>query len=472
MRSGKGSCPVLFLEGACTVSDAIRSDVGVIGLDVIGRNVALHLVEHEFEVTAMDWGRPKTSAIQEQATGTRVLVAGSVSELMASLRQPRTILIFSSEDVPLDFVLDRLLPQLDRGDLLMDAGESFFKDTTRHDSQLAELGIQFMGIGLAGGEQGARDGAIVVAGGRPEVRQRVRPLLEALAATVRGEPCVSYLETAAAAHFVKMVHSGVECALLQSLAETYELLERTLPVADMELDDSSGAWHIRVLNGYLMEIYGRGVEPAAQQEQRQLLEQKLESARNDALGRRAAESALELKVPAPTIEAATGTERVVESERRQALLATPFRQPVGSFGDDPVSVLEELLAAFEAGMMISYAQAIDLLAAASEHFGFQFQLHEITRAWRGCTRLRTALLDDITTALQTTPDLPGLLADDDLSEKVMARQENLRRAVWRVREVDTPIPALLASLDYLDSTRTAWMPANLIQVPSRHQPRR
>jgi 6-phosphogluconate dehydrogenase len=446
------------------VSDAIQSDVGIIGLDVMGRNVALHLADHHFNVTAMDMGRPRTSPLQEQATGKGVRVAGNVSELLANLRQPRTILIFSGGEAPMNFVLDQLLPELEDGDMLMDAGDSFFEDTARHGSQLAERGIQFLGIGLAGGAQGAREGAVVVAGGGCEARRRARPLLEAMATTLRGEPCVSYVETAAAAHFVKMVHDGVECALLQSLAETFDLLARTLPMSDEEMHNVLGAWHIGVLNGYLMEISGRAAEPTDPQQPRRLLEHKLESAKNEALGRRAAQSAGELKVLAPTIEAAAGTERVTATERKQALLAAPFRQPMGRFSDDPDSVLDELHSAFEAGMLITYAQAMALLAAASERFGFQYRLHEIARAWRGCTRLRAALLDDITTALQTTPDLPGLLSDDDLSERVMARQENLRHAVWRAHELDTPVPALLASLDYLDSHRAAWLPVNLIQV--------
>jgi 6-phosphogluconate dehydrogenase len=445
----------------------MQSDVGVIGLDVIGRNVVLHLAEHQFRVTTMNWGTPATHAPAEQMTGTGIRVAANLAELVASLRQPRTILIFSGGDAPLDFVLDRLLPDLEHGDLLMDGGDSFFKDTATHGLQLAERNIQFLGIGLAGGEHGARQGAIVMAGGGCEARKRTRPLLEALAATHRGEPCVSYFETAAAAHFVKMIHAGVEQALLQSLAEAFDLLKGALLLTDEELHDALGAWHIGVLNRYLTEISGRVVEPADQQTPRLMLAQILESSRHDVLGRRIAQSAWELGVPAPTIEAAAGTRRVAGTDWEQALLAAPFRQPVGRVGDDPESVLEELHGAFQAAMMITYAQATDMLAAASERFGFQFRLHEITRAWRGRTRLRTALLDDITTALQTTPDLPGLLSDDDLSERVMACQENLRHAVWRAHELEAPAPALLASLDYLDSNRAAWLPVNLIQVPRR-----
>ena len=449
------------------VSVATQSDVGILGLDIIGRNAALHLAERDFKVAACDRGRRKTRSLREQTIGPKVRVAASVSELMVKVRRPRTILICGGAEAPMNLVLDQLLPELEQGDLLMDAGDSYFKDTANHNGRLAERGIQFMGLGLAGGEKGARHGAVVMAGGGREARDRTRPLLETLAATVRGEPCVSYLETAAAAHFVKMCHAGVEYALLQLLAETFDLLQRALLLTDEELHDPSGAWHLGVLNGYLMEISGRVFEPVDKQTPRLLLQERLESARTDRLGKWLAQSAWELEVPIPTIEAAVGTQRVPAAERRLALLAAPFRQPVGRFGDDAHSVLDELHGALHAAMMITYAQAMALLIAASQHLGFQFNLHEISRAWRGCAHLRTSLLDDITTALQATPDLPGLLSDDDLSEAVMARQENLRHAVWRAHELDAVVPAFLASLDYLDASREAWLPVNLIQVPPR-----
>jgi 6-phosphogluconate dehydrogenase len=264
-----------------------------------------------------------------------------------------------------------------------------------------------------------------------------------------------------------LCHAGVEYALLQLLSETFALLQRTLLLTDEELHDASRAWHLGVLNSHLMEISGQVFEPEDRQTPRLVLEQCLESVRNDPLGKWVAQSARELEVQIPTIEVAVGTQRVAAAERQQSLVATPFRQPVGSFGDDTRSVLDEMHGALQAAMMITYAQGMALLSAASRHLGFRFNLHEISRAWRGGTRLRTALLDDITIALQATPGLPGLLCDDDLSQGVMARQEKLRHAVWRAHELDAVVPALLASLDYLDASREAWLPVNLIQVQPR-----
>jgi 6-phosphogluconate dehydrogenase len=345
---------------------------------------------------------------------------------------------------------------------VVDATDSCFKDTAIHASLMAERGIQFMGLGLAGGENAARHGAIVVAGGPSEARLRTRPMLEFLAANVRGEPCVVYLETAAAAHLVKLCHAGVEYALLQLLSETFDLARRALLLSHRGLRDSSFAWHLRVFNGYLSEVSGQAYEAAERKSPRRFLEQRRESARNDPKGNWITQCASEWGVNIPTLEAAMGAQPDSATARRQALLAAPFRQPRGRFDDDPESVLNELHCGLRAAMLITYAQGLALLRAASRNLGFQFHPHEITRAWRGCTRLRTSLLDAMTTAFQATPNLPSLLADADFSEQVMARQENLRHAVWRAHQLDVNVPALLASLDYLDGNRVAWVPVNLI----------
>jgi len=427
-------------------SEEIQCDVGIIGSDSVGRNVVLHLNDHQFQVAAMGWGQSITNTLE----GANVQIATDVSEFMTSLRQPRTVLFFGAGDASFDVVLGRLLPQLAEGDIVINAEASPFKDTARHSGLLRERGIHFLGLGLAGGAEVMRHGGVVMAGGGSEAIQRARPLLEALAVTVRDEPCVIYLETATAAHFVKIMHAAVELTISQLLNEVFDLLQRSLLLTDEELHDSSGGWHIGLLNGYLAEVSNG------------------EFSRTETLARRAAETAWELGASIPTIEAAAQMQRVEAAEQRESLQTAPFRQPMGRFGDDPESVLEEVHQAFQAAVIIAYAQAMTLLDAASKTHGFQFSLHEISRAWKGCTRFRATLLDEITAVLQMTPDLPCLLSDDDLAERVMAFQENLRHAVWRAHELDLDVPALLASLDYLDSHKAAWLPTNLIQVPRQH----
>ena len=443
--------------------DSTKSEVGVIGLDAAGAGVARNLADHQFKVAACDWGPRQRAA----SPAPPVRLAANARELIANLRQPRTILISSLAGQSADSVIEELLPGLEEGDLLMDAGNSYFKDTARHRRRLTDRGIQFMGVGLAGGQEGPGQGAIVMAGGGSEARERTRPLLEAIAAKVGGKPCVSSLETVAAAHFAKMVHGGIEHALLELLSETFDLMQRALRLSDEEMRQTPGVWQADALIGYLMEIGGRVFEPADDRTARPLLEHKLEAARQDAQGEWMARSALELEVSIPTIDVAVGTLAIGARDRQRAFVATPSRQPAGRCGDDAPSVLEELHGALQAAMIVTYSQGLALLAAASAHHGFHYKLDDLCRAWRGCAPLRAALLEDIAAALETTPDLPDLLSDEDLSEKLMARQECLRRAVWRAHKLDTLAQAMLVSLDYLDSNRRAWLPFNLIQVPPR-----
>ena len=263
-------------------SDSTHCEIGVIGLDAAGCGVALNLAHHGFQVAACEWEPRPALAPFATAAGPAVRLAAGPRELIAGLRQPRTILTFSG--APAQSAIEEPLPGLKSGDLLMDAGNSHFKDTARRARLLAEQGIQFIGLGLAGGQEGPRQGAIVMAGGGEEARQRARPLLEAIAARVRGEPCVCLLETAAAAHFAKMVHAGIEYALLQLLSECFDLLQRALLLTDDELHDASGAFHLGVLNGYLMEVSGRVFEQADQHRPQLLLEEKLAAAKSNVLG--------------------------------------------------------------------------------------------------------------------------------------------------------------------------------------------
>jgi 6-phosphogluconate dehydrogenase len=449
------------------VPDGIPNDVGVIGLNSIGRNVVLRLLNQGFKLTAMAWDKSITQPPSENFIDSKVLLTSDISEFVASLRPPRKILIFGDESSFLSLILRSLLPHLCEGDLVIDAGVSFFQETAKSARDLAESGIHFAGIGLAGGERGARHGAVIMAGGERQALQKADQLLGALAATSKGESCINYFDTAASAHFVHMVHASVDFALLKLLTETFDVLQRTLLLTDEELLDTSMAWHIGLLNGYLAEISGCDYKPENQGTPGQTLRKKLERFQTSAMAQWAAQSARELEVLAPTLEAAAGSQRMGATALHESFCDNLFRQPIGQFGDDPESLLEEIHKAFQAAMIIIYAQAMALLAAASKNLGFQFQLHEISRAWRVSGRLRAALLDAITSALQVTPDLPGLLADDDLSERLMACQEKLRHAVWRACELDLPVPVLMASLDYLDSNKAAWLPVNLIHVPLR-----
>jgi 6-phosphogluconate dehydrogenase len=453
----------LEFDGQMSETDSGKYDVGVAGLGGMGANIARSISSHQFRVATCD-PRPSTSgALAEGLAAEQLLHTQSLPELAGLLRQPRMIFISGETGSSTDAIIDELLPHLAPRDLLIDAGDSYFKDAVARARRLAERSIEFMCLGIAGGEAMARQGAMIMAGARREVHARTRPLLEALAANVKGRPSIGYLGWAAAC-FVRMVHAGIEYGLMQVVSETFDLLERILGLSEQQLQDVSGAWHNGALNGYLAEVSGHPFHPADEGTGRRRIKEKLDALKNDPAAGRIAQCARELGVPTPTIDAALGTEGFSARERQRALILTPFRHPFGSFGNDAESVVDELVGALYAAMIITYAEGFALLAEASAQHGFHLDPVEVARIWQGGCTARTGLLDDIATALRATPTLGNLLCDEDIAEKVMAHQEYLRHAVWRASELDTVAPGLAASLDYLDSFRDAWLPVNLVQV--------
>jgi 6-phosphogluconate dehydrogenase len=437
--------------------DATQCDVGIVGLDAVSRNLALNFKDHQFKVAVWDPdGLPLASD--------RIPSAASLSELTGMLRAPRTILLSNASSTSTDAAINELLPLLGDGDVLVDAGNSHFKDTLRRSQQLGSKSIAFMALGIAGGEAGARWGSIFTAGGSYESHLRTRHLWEAIAAEHQGQPCVSYVGSAAAAHFANMVHAWIEWGLTQLLSETFDLMKATLLLTDEELNDLSGAWHIGVLKGRLMEISGCLINPAHGQTGRLRLADRLERARTDEAARWIEQSARELELQTPSIDATIGMHKATAWERQRAMVSNPVRQCRGHFSDDAESVLDELHRALWAGMIITYAEGLAVLDAARFKHGFQIYLSDIVRVWKGCATLSTTVLDDIYEVMQATPSLRNVLGDEDLSERVMAHQEFLRHAVWRASKLNTVVPAMLAAVDYLDAQKDSWLPANLVQV--------
>jgi 6-phosphogluconate dehydrogenase len=444
-------------------TDLGKYDVGVAGLEGMGSGVAQNISSHLFHVAAFD-PHPESLAPDH------LLHAQTLPELAGLLHRPRTIFIFGKTGPSTDAIIDQLLPHLAPQDILIDAGDSYFKDADRRARKLSEQSVEFMCLGIAGGAAAARHGGLIMAGGRREVYRRTRPLLEIMAATSRGRPCVGYLGSAAAACFGRMVHAGIEYGLMQLISETFDLMQRTLALNDEQLRELSSAWHAGVFDGYLAELSGPQLNPAVERTARRQINEKLIALKNDPAARWIAQSARELGVLTPTIDAAVGAEDFSARERQRSFISTPFRHPLGRFGNDADSVLDELAGALYTAMIITYAEGFALLAEASARHGFHFDPVELARLWNGGCNLRAALLDDIAAALRATPTLGNILCDEDVSEKVMANQECLRHAVWRANELDTVVPGLVASLDYLDSFRDAWLPVNLVQVQRDQNP--
>jgi len=353
-------------------------EIGVVGLDSCGRKLARAMAGRRLSVAAYDRNAANIKALQEAASEVSIHIAGSMTQFMGLLRQCRTIVV-SGPGAESDLFSD-LLEQLEAGDLLIEAGHCHFRDCDRRARALAERNIRHLGMGiLGGGEDGC--GPVLMIGGRRDTYDSVLPFLEAMASNQNGEPCVSYLGPAAAGHFVKMIHDGIEYGLMQLALETLGLLRRALVLEEDELRDVSGAWQMGAPNG---------------------------SPRDDA-ARWTCQAARELAVPSPTIAAAVGMRALSELEKQNDFATTPFRQPLGRFGDDTESILDELHGALRAAIIITYAQGMAVLAAGSEQYGFDIDPAEVIRLWKACGNIRAALLDEIASAIRATPDLPNLL---------------------------------------------------------------
>ncbi|MGA8578849.1 MAG: NADP-dependent phosphogluconate dehydrogenase, partial [Bryobacteraceae bacterium] len=423
-----------------------------------------NMAGHGFTVAGYDKDQATVEALRQESRDLDVRGAESIEEFAGLLHQPRAVMLLVPAGPPVDSVIADLLPHLEKGDLIIDAGNSYFKDTNLRARNLAGKGIEFLGVGVSGGEEGARHGPSIMPGGPKEAFERVRPLLEAVAAKVNGEACVAYLGPGSAGHFVKTVHNGIEYALMQLLAETYDLMKRGLGLGDDELRDVYDIWNNGELNGYLIEITTRIFNKVDEKTGERLIDEILDVGKQNGTGMWTSQSAMELQVPIPTIDLAVAMRDMSVLEKQRETAGEIFKRPIPSFTGDRKSFLDRLGHALYAAMIVAYAQGMAVLAAASDKYSYTLDLEAVARIWRGGCIIRAALLEDIRMACRNQPGLPNLLLAPELSNKVMANQEDLRHVVCAAIEMGLPAPCFMTALGYVDSYRSAWLPANLIQA--------
>ena len=365
---------------------------------------------------------------------------------------------------PVDSVISDLLVYLEPGDLIIDAGNSYFKDTDLRTNKLAEKGIRFMGIGVSGGEEGARHGASIMPGGLNESWERVRPLFEAAAAKVNDTPCTTYLGSGSGGHFVKMVHNGIEYGMMQLISEAYDIMKRGLNINDNELHAIFKEWNKGALNSYLIEITGDIFSKVDDKTGKKLVDQILDVARQKGTGMWTSQSAMELQVPIPTIDIAVSMRDLSVFEDQRKETGKIFNQPANKIEGDKEQIINQLQNALYSAIILTYTQGMALLKVASDKYEYHFDMEAIARIWRGGCIIRSAFLDEIKDAFNLKPDLQNMLLDANISKKIIENQESLRQIVCKAAESGIPVPALMASLGYLDSFRSAWLPANLIQA--------
>ena len=439
-------------------------EIGMIGLGVMGRNMLLNMADHGFPVAGYDKDPGKVEALQAESAAKEVHAIDNIQDFVGLLRRPRAVMMLVPAGPPVDSVIADLLPHLEKGDLIIDAGNSYFKDTDLRARDLTGRGVQFVGVGVSGGEEGARHGPSIMPGGPKEAYERIRLLLEAVAAKVDGDPCVVYLGPGSAGHFVKMVHNGIEYALMQLLAETYDMLKRGLGLTDDRLRDVYDVWNQGELNGYLIEITSRIFSKVDESTGKRLIDEILDVAKQKGTGMWTSQSAMELQVPIPTIDFAVAMRDLSVFEKQREAAGEIFKRPIPPFAGDREAFLNQLGRALHAAMIIVYAQGMAVLAAASDKYEYTLDLEAVARIWRGGCIIRAALLEDIRIAYRQQPGLPNLLLAPELAKKVMAGEQDLRRVASAAIEMGLPAPCFMTALSYFDGYRSAWLPANLIQA--------
>jgi 6-phosphogluconate dehydrogenase len=430
----------------------------------MGRNFLLNITEHGFPVAGYDKDPQKVALLKVEAGELPVQLAQDVTSFVNLLEPPRTVMLLVPAGPVVDNVIRDLLPHLQAGDLVIDAGNSHFTDTDLRQRTLESKGLLFMGIGVSGGEQGARHGPSLMPGGPEKAYQRILPILEATAAQVDGEPCVAYLGPHSAGHYVKMVHNGIEYGLMQLIAETYDLLNRGLNLTDHELGEIFTHWSQAELNGYLMEITAEIIRKVDEITGKALVDVVLDSAQQLGTGMWASQDAMTLHIPTPTIDAAVSTRNLSAQQELRADIGRRFGAPRQHHAGQQGQLMEKARRALYASHILAYAQGFAQLAAASEAYGYNLDLASVARIWRGGCIIRSALLEPIRTAYQHELALPHLLMDETLGQAVFERQDDLRQMVKVCIDSGIPAPAFMATLGYLDSLLAIRLPANLIQA--------
>jgi len=440
-------------------------DLGLIGLGVMGRNFALNVADHGFSVAGYDLDADKTKKLgEEKSAGHDVRSSSNLKQFVGLLRSPRAVMLLVPAGDPVDSVIKELMPLLDKGDLIIDSGNSRFVDTDRRGKSLEEKGLLFVGMGMSGGESGARHGPSLMPGGPKDGYERVRSMLEAASAHVDGDPCVTHLGAGSAGHYVKMVHNGIEYGVMQLIAETYDLMKRSMGGRAEELHKIFDEWNKSELNGYLIEITAAIFAKQDEKTGKPLVEMILDQARQKGTGKWVSWDAMDLQVPTPTIDTAVMMRNLSDYKPEREKASKILRGSSNEFKGDKKQLIDQLKNSLYASMIITYAQGLALLGKASEVYQYGLNLEAVARIWRGGCIIRAALLEDIRSAYRNQGDLANLLLDSHFADEVMKRQDDLRNVVRSGVHCGLPVPALMASLAYFDAYRSARLPANLVQA--------
>jgi 6-phosphogluconate dehydrogenase len=442
------------------------SDIGLIGLAVMGENLVLNMESKGYTVSVFNRTTEVTDKFAAgRAKGKKIVPTRSIEEFVGTLARPRKAMIMVKAGGAVDAVIDQLLPHLDRGDVIIDGGNSLFLDTQRRDKALAEKGIHFMGIGVSGGEEGALKGPSMMPGGSETAWQIVAPICQKIAAQVDGEPCCRYMGPDGAGHYVKMVHNGIEYGDMQLICEAYAILRDVLGLNTDELHEVFDTWNKGDLDSFLIEITANIFRKKDPETGKPLVDVILDKAGQKGTGKWTLESAIEQGVVVSTINAAVEA-RVLSSMKEQRVRASKQlpAPPPFKYEGDRQKLIDAVRDALYASKIISYAQGFTLFAAAGKHFNWSLNFGDIATIWRGGCIIRAKFLNRIKEAFDRSPQLENLMLDPFFGSILEGSQANWRLAVSLAIQAGVAVPAFGASLAYFDSYRQERLPANLLQA--------
>ncbi|MBR0590299.1 NADP-dependent phosphogluconate dehydrogenase [Bacillus sp. FSL K6-4563] len=442
-----------------------KQQIGVVGLAVMGKNLALNIESRGFSVSVYNRSSSKTEEFLQESKGKNVVGTYSIEEFVQSLETPRKILLMVKAGAATDATIQSLLPHLEKGDILIDGGNTYYKDTQRRNQELAESGIHFIGTGVSGGEEGALKGPSIMPGGQKEAHELVKPILEAISAKVDGEPCTTYIGPDGAGHYVKMVHNGIEYGDMQLISESYFILKHVAGLSAEELHEVFSEWNKGELDSYLIEITADIFTKVDEETNQPLVDVILDKAGQKGTGKWTSQSSLDLGVPLPIITESVFARYIsaMKDERVEASQLIEGPKPAQS-AENKKELIEAVRKALFMSKICSYAQGFAQMKAASDEYNWDLKYGEIAMIFRGGCIIRAAFLQQIKEAYDRNPELKNLLLDPYFKDIAQSYQSSLRKVISLAVEQGVPVPSLSSALAYFDSYRTAVLPANLIQA--------
>ena len=440
-------------------------DFGMVGLGTMGCNLLLNMADNHFAVIGFDINSEKAEAFEASANpGTTVKGVFEMASMVTQLKKPRKIMMLVPAGKAVDDVIDHLVPVLEKDDIVIDGGNSHFTDTLVRIKKLQEKEIHFMGIGISGGEMGARTGPSIMPGGDEIAWKEVKPVLEAVSAKVDSQPCVAYMGKGAAGHYVKMVHNGIEYAIMQLISEAYDILKRGAGLNSDALHNVFKSWNEGEMQSFLLEITADIFTHKDADTGRSMVDVILDRAGAKGTGKWTSQSSMDLGVPIPTIDAAV-TAREISAYKDERIAASElYSNKTKTLNLNQEKLIEQLQDALYFATVVSYAQGFALLHTASSELDMNIPLPDVVKIWRGGCIIRSALLPDFYKVYKKNPQLPNMLLDKRIVRMIRNKEKKLRTIIKHATAWKIPIPGLSSVLAYFDAYCSSQLPTNLIQA--------